>query len=633
MLLFNDNKNHHNSSNGIISITRRIEIVSNPDSNDDVESRTRTNHSMADDISVTIDSDATNKLLVKYKKRAFLDYFKSKWRVLFTCILIVAVIAIWSPTITRSSEDLELTGSKLQKAMKNETLLRLTYAIVAIVIPNALDTIIDIVQFRTLGVSCDIHERLFFICLTMIPPWVLIFYHHHNSMGFYYMALNQSASVAIMCAINSMISKLERQSFCQMMYCTIPCCLIASGASCKIYGLWNETLQNTGITLSTLAYITQFVNFFYWTIEIVRNNIKTTNGKMSLKLDNIETTIILYFGVLICWMVGIFVSNYLTDSVTWRDSNVDNLISYAYLQLVLSLLIISLPMRWFRNEQIVVYETLAELNRNSFDDKPFILPNNAIQVTHGTGKSRLKSGLIHEQVTILYIDFKNITLTADDNRIMSGKIFHSLDIIYTLFDYCLSLFMHDGLEKIECVGFAYMVVCGSSKNEHHAAVVSTFASILRILINNLLHSIVSVPINIRMGIHTGPTVLGNVGFLHSRLSIFGETVNIAIETSQACEDEKVLFTQETVDAIALSKYESHMKLNEMYLEPREIKAGTTYCRQSYWFDGRNHTSTSFINELIDKCNLIIQSKSHSDGYEDKENDIDDDMFPVSFVKT
>ena len=222
-------------------------------------------------------------------------------------------------------------------------------------------------------------------------------------------------------------------------------------------------------------------------------------------------------------------------------------------------------MRWFRNEQIVVYETLAELNRNAADDKPLILPNNAIQVT-GTGKNIEKFGLLHEQVTILYIDLKNVEIVTDDNRLVAEKMFHSLDIIYTLFDYCLSLFMHEGLEKIECVGFAYMVVCSDSKNDNHASIVSNFAGILRILINNVLDSRDENPINIRMGIHSGPIVLGNVGFLHSRRSIFGETVNIAIETSQACENEKILFTQEAVDTMAIAKYESHMKLNQMNIK-------------------------------------------------------------------
>jgi class 3 adenylate cyclase len=582
--------------------------------------------------SLSLGSHCTNAVVIdRYKKRNFFDYFNNYWRVLFSSIIVIATILIWLPLGTRSQEELNLKGSKLQEAIGDERLLHLTYALVAIVIPNALDTVIDLVQFRTVGISWDIHERILFICLTMLPPWILIQYCKNPMMPFIYIALNQSSSVVIMCSINSMISKLEKQKFDHSMYfCTVACIMMACGACCKVHGLFNDKLTSVGITLVSIAYILQFVNFVYWAVEIIYSNLKLRSGSESFKIkqlfnlniDNIETTVLLYFAVLVFWMIGIFISNYATNSVTWRDTNADNLISFAYLQIVLSLLIIALPMRWFRNEQIVVYETLAELNRNnnSITENPFLLSNDAIQVTGGgVIRSKKNATPSSEQVTVLYVDFKTIASSLE-NELSVEKALLIIDTVFTIIDYCASLFMHEGLERVETLGFSYLVICGDSKHPEHASIISNFAAVLSKAVNCILHPITKKPIDIRMGVHTGNIILGKVGFLSTRLGLFGEAIEIAIETANSCESGKILCTPDVINSIAETSVGKQARdLADFNMKQRESEESYP-TKKFYWIEGptRSNLSQLFISELIDKCNLIIKTKLSSGGYDEEE---------------
>lgn len=604
---YNDNNNDNRSSSTI--------EIANIDINDN--NNYDYSRQLNDDArSLTNSSNISSAIIIeKYKKRNFFDYFNNKWRVLFSSIMVITIVIVWSPLRTKTSEELSLRGSNLHVAVSDERLLKLTYALVAIIIPNAFDTIIDVVQFRTLGISWDIHERLLFIFIFFIPPWILIFYSTSLIFPFVYVAMNQSSSVIIMYSINSMISKMEKHQFRYSMYCcSIPCIMMGLAACLKIYGLWNDSLTSIGITLASLAYIIQFVNFVYWTVHIIYTNLKLKSGPGGIKhkqihtlsLDNIETTVILYFIVLICWMVGIFVSNYITNSITWRDTVAQNLSSFAYLQMVLSLLIIGLPMRWFRNEQIVVYETLAELNRNATsNDNPVLLPNEAIQIAENNTVSLKKVvAPCYEQVTVLYIDLKN-TLTSLENGLSVENSLLVLDILFTICDYCTSLFMHEGLEKIESVGSSYLVICGDSKHSEHASIISNFAAILNEATNCVLHPTTNKKLDIRMGIHSGNIILGKVGFLSTRLGLFGTTIDVAMDAASNCDVGKIMCTQEVVTAIAESAFDMPM----LNLRPREFADSKTF----YWIDRpiRPLSSDTFMSELLDKCNLIIRTKLSS----------------------
>jgi len=125
-----------------------------------------------------------------------------------------------------------------------------------------------------------------------------------------------------------------------------------------------------------------------------------------------------------------------------------------------------------------------------------------------------------DHVTIFFSDiegFTSISASAQPIEIVS-----LLNMLYTVMDYCASLFP---IYKVETIGDSYMVVGGlPERAEDHTEAVADFA----LLVRRILHSVQGMPdIRLRMGINSGPVVAGVVGHLMPRYCLFGDAVNTA----------------------------------------------------------------------------------------------------------
>ncbi|KAK2819642.1 hypothetical protein Q7C36_021288 [Tachysurus vachellii] len=125
--------------------------------------------------------------------------------------------------------------------------------------------------------------------------------------------------------------------------------------------------------------------------------------------------------------------------------------------------------------------------------------------------------------TILFSDVVTFTnICADCEPI---QIVNMLNAMYSRFDRLTNV--HD-VYKVETIGDAYMVVGGVPiPKDTHAERVANFALGMRISAREVKNPITGQPIQIRVGLHTGPVLAGVVGDKMPRYCLFGDTVNTA----------------------------------------------------------------------------------------------------------
>jgi adenylate cyclase len=99
-----------------------------------------------------------------------------------------------------------------------------------------------------------------------------------------------------------------------------------------------------------------------------------------------------------------------------------------------------------------------------------------------------------------------------------------LDRIFTGFD---ALAVRHGLEKIKTIGDAYMVVGGvpEPSDDHPARAVALGLDLLDFAAR--IGAELDLPLDLRIGIHTGPVVAGVIGTQRFSYDLWGDTVNVA----------------------------------------------------------------------------------------------------------
>ena len=127
-----------------------------------------------------------------------------------------------------------------------------------------------------------------------------------------------------------------------------------------------------------------------------------------------------------------------------------------------------------------------------------------------------------DEVTVLFADIVGFTpLSAS---LTPGEVVTMLNGVFTAFDHLVD---SGGLEKIKTIGDAYMVAAGVPvPRADHAAAVADLALAMRAELARL-RAEVDAPLDIRIGIDTGPVVAGVIGKRKFIYDLWGDTVNTA----------------------------------------------------------------------------------------------------------
>ncbi|MEB3186838.1 MAG: adenylate/guanylate cyclase domain-containing protein [bacterium] len=145
----------------------------------------------------------------------------------------------------------------------------------------------------------------------------------------------------------------------------------------------------------------------------------------------------------------------------------------------------------------------------------------------------------HEAVTVLFADVVDFTPLAASTD--PGTIVRMLDALFADFD---ALVKRHGLEKIKTIGDAYMAVAGVPYGDpDHAVNVARVA--LEMLEVSRHHGLGGQPLELRIGIHSGPAVAGVIGRDKFLYDLWGDTVNVASRIESHGLPGRIQISEET----------------------------------------------------------------------------------------
>lgn len=124
--------------------------------------------------------------------------------------------------------------------------------------------------------------------------------------------------------------------------------------------------------------------------------------------------------------------------------------------------------------------------------------------------------------TILFADL--VGFTGLSAQLSATRLVKLLNMLFSEFD---RLSLEFGLEKIKTIGDAYMVAGGlTGRSSDHAAAVARMA-LGMIEVTRSTSELLGLPLQLRIGIHTGPVVAGIIGTHRFIYDVWGDTVNTA----------------------------------------------------------------------------------------------------------
>jgi guanylate cyclase len=166
----------------------------------------------------------------------------------------------------------------------------------------------------------------------------------------------------------------------------------------------------------------------------------------------------------------------------------------------------------------------TDIRRRRAEARSEELLTNAIPVSIATrlkrGETRIAESYL--ETTVLFADLAGFTPWARETD--PARVVGFLDDLFTGFD---ELAAECGVEKIKTIGDAYMAVAGAPEPqpEHASAAIDLARRMLAVLGEARAQS--GVPLELRVGLASGPVVGGVIGQRRILFDLWGDTVNTA----------------------------------------------------------------------------------------------------------
>jgi adenylate cyclase len=177
-----------------------------------------------------------------------------------------------------------------------------------------------------------------------------------------------------------------------------------------------------------------------------------------------------------------------------------------------------------------------------------------------------------EEVTVLFADLAGFTSMFA--RLSASEIVAMLDEVFTRFDQLAS---KQRLEKIKTIGDAYLAVGGlPSPREDHAEAIADLALAMMADIDEMFAR-KQLPMQLRIGIDTGPVIAGVIGKQKFTYDLWGDTVNTASRMESSGEPGRIQVSERV-----------HCRLPDGYSfeERGTIEVKGKGAMKTWWLEGR-----------------------------------------------
>lgn len=150
----------------------------------------------------------------------------------------------------------------------------------------------------------------------------------------------------------------------------------------------------------------------------------------------------------------------------------------------------------------------------------------------------------YDDITVLFADI--VGFTSRTRQMKSEAIVGVLNDLFSRFD---SIVSERRLEKIKTIGDCYMVAASvPDTRPNHARDIATVALALRAAARDVSFPD-GAPIDLRIGVASGPATAGIIGRTKFLFDVWGDTVNTASRLEKLAGSGEILLTESTRDAL------------------------------------------------------------------------------------
>ena len=197
-------------------------------------------------------------------------------------------------------------------------------------------------------------------------------------------------------------------------------------------------------------------------------------------------------------------------------------------------LVLGIPMGMYSKFLVQERETSERLLHN-------IMPKQIAEILKNSSEP---VALENPDISVMMADIVNFTSFSDN--VSAEKVVKLLNGIFSRFD---EVVLEHNVEKIKTIGDAYMVVAGlpEARADHAQILVDMSTKFIEIASEYNDHE--GNPIQIRIGIHSGPAVSGVIGKSKFAFDVWGDTINTAARLESNGEPGKIHLSQRTFDML------------------------------------------------------------------------------------